>query len=371
MTAALKRQELGTDAAVAALPQDAAMAEAGARPTVIVLNKQELLGEALQRIPAYRALRLAFPEHRIVCLAQGPTAFADAFASVRGLFMDETVPASIRSGNPLVLRRLAQSFGRIDVVIDFRSNLRLVASWFAFYPVARRYIANGAGLTTRKGVRGFAEVRPQSHAERYHRMVEIVAGRRLPFDPGLPVLPEAEALARRLLPDGGRYFGFAGSPKGSFKSWPRERLVPVAAHVRQLGLTPVVLLGKDETSERDWYAANIPGAVIIDLADAGGDPNFLVWVLHAAAGRLAGCLANENGLGHLVASTGVPLVTLAGPTNPIRWRPLTRSWWPVRAQDFGSEKMADIPVAAVEEAVTAMIGSRERGAPGNARKAEA
>lgn len=357
MTAPLKRDMIGPDATPVAPAVGRAVA--AERPTIIILNKQELLGEALQRVPAYRALRFAFPDHRIVCLAQGPSAFATSLAPIRHLFMDDTVPDSIKSGTPMELRRLARNFGPLDIVMDLRSNLRLIASWLAFYPAAPRYVANGSLLTTRKGVRGFAEVRPQSHAERYHRMAEIVAGRRLPFDPGLPVLPEADAIARRLLPDGARYFGFAGIPHTANKAWPRERLAPIAGHVRDLGLTPVVLLGKDESEERDWYAANLPGAIIISLADAGGDAGLLVWILHAAAGRLAGALSSENGLGHLVACTGVPLITLAGPTNPIRWRPLTRFWWPVRAQDFGGDKMADIPVDAVAATVTAMIRSRE------------
>jgi ADP-heptose:LPS heptosyltransferase len=362
MTAALKREVLDAQAAVAAAPAAAVLPEITTQPTVIVLNKQELLGEALQRIPAYRALRYAFPGHRIVCLAQGPTAFTGPLARVRPLFMDDTIPRSLKSGNPIALRRLAQSFGPLDIVIDLRSNLRLVGSWFAFYPVARRYIANGAGLTTRKGTGGVMEMRPPSHAERYHRMVELVARRRLPFDPSLPEMPAAAEVAARLLPPGRRYFGFATGPQASFKAWPRDRLVPVVEHVRALGLTPVVFLGQDESVERDWYAANMPAAIILDLTTANGDGDFLFWILHAAASRLEGCLANENGLGHLVACAGIPLVTLAGPTNPVRWRPLTRSWWPVRAQEFGGDGMADIPVAGVERTISAMIGSRLAGA---------
>jgi ADP-heptose:LPS heptosyltransferase len=362
MTAALKREMLDAQAVAAATPPAAAVSATAMQPTVIVLNKQELLGEALQRIPAYRALRHAFPGHRIVCLAQGPTVFTGPLARVRPLFMDETVPDALSSGNPATLRRLARSFGPLDVVIDLRSNLRLVGSWFAFYPVAPRYIANGPGLTTRKGTGGVMEMRAPSHAERYHRMAELVARRRLPFDPSLPVMPAAAKVVARLLPAGGRYFGFATGPRDSFKAWPRDRLAAVAGHVRALGLTPVVLLGRDESVERDWYAANVPAAIILDLTTADGDADFLFWIIHAAAGRLEGCLANENGLGHLVACAGMPLITLAGPTNPVRWRPLTRSWWPVRAQEFGGEGMSDIPVAAVERTISAMIGSRLAGA---------
>jgi ADP-heptose:LPS heptosyltransferase len=364
MTAPLKLESLDARMATsAAAPTAAIPAEVAPRPTVIVLNKQELLGEALQRIPAYRALRYAFPGHRIVSLSQGPTAFVGPLAPIRPLFMDDSLPDCLTSGNPLTLRRLARTFGPLDVVIDLRSNLRLIGSWLAFYPVAPRYIANGAGLTMRKGTGGVLEMRAPSHAERYHRMVELVARRRLPFDPSLPEMAPAVEAAARVLPPGRRYFGLATGPQESSKVWPRDRLLPVAAHLRALGLTPVILLGRDESVERDWYAANLPDAIILDRTTASDDGDFLFWVLHAAAGRLEGCLANENGLGHLVASAGTPLITLAGPTNPARWRPLTRSWWPLCAQEFGGDKMTDIPVSAVEKAISALVGSRLVGAP--------
>ena len=62
-------------------------------------------------------------------------------------------------------------------------------------------------------------------------------------------------------------------------------------------------------------------------------------------------VATEAGLGHLVATRGIPLVTLAGPTDPVVWRPVTPLWWLVRAQDFGSDRMEAIPVEAVTRAL--------------------
>jgi ADP-heptose:LPS heptosyltransferase len=157
------------------------------------------------------------------------------------------------------------------------------------------------------------------------------------------------------LPQGERYFGIAAGPMTSKKSWPRQGYIALAAQIRALGLRPVFLLGTDEVEQRGWFERNVPGAIVIDLQAARGDAMYLFWLLHACAGRLAGCVANESGLGHLVATRGIPLLTLAGPTNAPRWKPLTSAWWLLRAQDFGSNDVAAIPVEAVEEAIGAMV----------------
>ncbi|HXF90212.1 MAG TPA: glycosyltransferase family 9 protein [Xanthobacteraceae bacterium] len=329
------------------------------RPTVLILNKQELLGEALQRVPAYRALRQAFPEHRIVSLSRYDSQFAKGLAAAAHLFLDDCLTYQPIDDSPARLRGLARSLGPLDVVLDTRSNLHLVGSALALYLAAPRYIANGVGFFLRKGVRLGIEKRPYSHAERYHRMAELAAGRSLPFDGELPVQPKEDAAARKILPDSAAYFGIATGPVGSVKTWPLEGYVKVAAVIQERGLRPVALLGRDEADQRPWFEQNLSDAVIVDAQVARAHDCDLLWLLHAAADRLVGCVANENGLGHLVAARGVPLLTLAGETNARRWKPLTPVWRVIDAADFdASRKISAIPPKAVAKAIAEMAASR-------------
>jgi ADP-heptose:LPS heptosyltransferase len=342
------------------------------RPTVIILNKQELLGEALQRVPAYRALRHAFPDHRIVCISRYDSQFANALSALGRLLLDDCLTYQPIDESPSRLRRLARSLGPLDVVIDTRSNAHLVNSVLALYFVAPRYVANCSGFFIRKGVRLGLEMRGYSHAERYHRIAEMVAGRRLPFDGRIDAQPHEDIHARQILPDGASYFGIATGPIGSFKTWPPEGYLKVAACIRERGLRPVVLLGKDESDQRGWFERNVPDAIVVDQQVARARGCDLLWLLHAAAGRLIGCVANENGLGHLVATRGIPLLTLAGETNARRWKPLTPFWRVINAEDFdASRRIGAIPPEAVANAVAEMIAWRNPTTQASSLRAEA
>jgi heptosyltransferase-2 len=66
--------------------------------------------------------------------------------------------------------------------------------------------------------------------------------------------------------------------------------------------------GEEEQARRDY-----PGAVVLPDVDLG-----------TYAGLLQGAalmVANDTGPGHIAAAVGTPLVSVLGPSDPVRWRP--------------------------------------------------
>lgn len=323
--------------------------------SVVVLQRDEVLGDAMTHLPAYYALRHAYPQHRIVGLFVRDTVLQSSLARLRSMFFDE-----IHAGLPLdsesrELARQLDRLGNVDIVLDFRANRRALYGFAGARGRTRHFLANVTGYALRFGVPGLAERRPAQNIRRYHRMVEIVAGRELPYDYRLPPCAAANERAAALLPAGRRYVGLATSAPGTGKEWPLERFLAVASFAVKLGLCPVFLLGPRESILGERIRAANSEAVVIDVAAAGNDPADLPWLFLAAADRLAAVIAVESGIGHLVATRDIPVLTLAGPTNVRRWRPVTPFWWLVRAQDFGSAKMDAIPVEAVQHALADML----------------
>lgn len=128
-----------------------------------------------------------------------------------------------------------------------------------------------------------------------------------------------------------------------------------------MGVQPVVVLGPGESDWAPRVLEHLPDARLpLQEADAEAlahEP-FLTMAL-AQRCRLA--LANDSGVGHILAASGVPLVTLFGPTNARKFRPYSPRLRLIRAADFGGGEMADIPLEAVESAVLEMLGARSRG----------
>lgn len=326
-----------------------------ARPVLVYLQKGEALGDSIIHIATYRAARLAFPRHRIIHLCTYASVYATpTMAPIAHKVFDEVRTMQPINRGPLPLMRALAGLGPLDVVIEFRSNLNALWSYLASWR-SRQYIANVAGYVLRRGVGHELLMRPDSNAARFHRLIEIAAGRRLPLETRFAEMPASVAKATELLPSGPRYLGLVPGPSVSIKSWPLERFVELAEKVSKLDLQPVVLLGMGEASEEAKLRQLLPDAILIGPSSIPNPSENLAWVIHAVAARLTACIAVEGGIGHLVATQSVPLLTLEGPTNAQRWRPVTPHWWLLRARDFGSRRTQAIPVQSVLHSLEEML----------------
>jgi heptosyltransferase-3 len=105
----------------------------------------------------------------------------------------------------------------------------------------------------------------------------------------------------------------AGSPA---KKWPVDSFVELAKRLKQSGRSVRFVVG--EVEQDRWSAAEIgrletaarvqPTATLVELAD----------VLSTAAVFVG----NDSGPGHLAGILGTPTVSIFGPTDPARWKPL-------------------------------------------------
>ena len=342
---------------------------ADTRPVILIAQRSEALGDAILRIPAYRAIRCAFPSHRVVSVYRGRTVFSTVFASLRPLFMDEILEFQGKNGRGHV-GAAARSIGNVDAILDFHSSLQALVNYVASVGSAPRYVANVVGLALRRGVPWGLEPRPLRNSHRYHRLVELVAGRMLPFDARLPILPRADVQIDALLPRGQRYLGIVpGGPGGKY--WPLDRHISLATHIRRMGFRPVYMLGPfpGELSQREALRQASPDAIFIDLDTAGGDAHYLPWLFHAAAARFTACVGVDGGICHLVATQDIPVATITGPIGARFWDPVTQQFWNVDARRFGSRSMDAIPVDAVADVIMEMlIWSNRREAQGLNRR---
>jgi ADP-heptose:LPS heptosyltransferase len=134
----------------------------------------------------------------------------------------------------------------------------------------------------------------------------------------------------------------SGSPH---KCWPAERFLELARRLAERGPRPRIVLG--EVEAETWPAAQI------EAFAAAGElhrPTDLLGLLDSY--RNAGVfVGNDSGPGHLAGILGIPTVSLFGPTDPARWRPLGP-----RVSVMRKSPLEAVEVEAVYEAVRPPAG---------------
>src|SRR5262249_37290115 len=198
--------------------------------------------------------------------------------------------------------------------------------------------------------------RPNGIAARMLTMIEAATRRAADWKGTFDVSVPAQRLATARLPDGPRYVGLAPGSREVRKNRPLDRYMVLATALADKGYTPACLIGPQA---RAWLAtlregvpqALFPEAEPVDPALGVGRLEFAI----ALGRRLAATVANDSGIGHLMAAIGTPLVSLFGPSDAVRWAPFGERVVIVRAQDHGGEAMEAIPVEPVSDAVESLI----------------
>jgi ADP-heptose:LPS heptosyltransferase len=251
------------------------------------------LGDLLTGIPALRALRDAFPRHRLLLACPAPLAPLAELSGAVDAVLDTAPLAPPDVDRPELAVNL---HGRGP-----QSHRALLARR------PRRLIAFAAAA---EGVAGPAW-RPHEHE--VARWCRLLGESGIAADPArldLPLPPWA--------PPGGLRGVTVVHPgaAGPARRWPPERWGAVAAAERRAG-RDVVVTGS--AAERGLAAVVADAAGLPERAVLAGRTDLrALAALVAHAGRV---LCGDTGVAHLATAFGVPSVVLFGPTPPAEWGP--------------------------------------------------
>jgi ADP-heptose:LPS heptosyltransferase len=269
---------------------------------IIVLRALKL-GDFLTGVPAYRALRRAFPADEIVLAA--PRALAPLVALTNGA-LDRIVDTA-------ELAPLPPELCDPDVGVNLhgsgpQSHRLLLAAR------PRRLIA----FRNEQIPESLAGPRFDEHEHEVARWCGLLDGAGLPSDPReLDLAVPPVSVPRRLR---GATLIHPGASSES-RRWPVERWIAVARAEQRLGRSIVITGGPDEIDRARAVAeaAGVPQTHVF----AGRTSLRELAALVAAAGRV---VCGDTGVAHLASAYRRPSVVLFGPIAPTVWGPPLRPY---------------------------------------------
>jgi ADP-heptose:LPS heptosyltransferase len=323
--------------------------------SILVYVGCDQLGDGLMKLPFVRTLRAAFPDARITWLAgRNTSVYAGSLAPLVVGLLDDVTMEDV--GTFAARCRTARQ--RFDLIIDTQRGIP-TALRLRRIP-HRRIISPCLGFLL-SGVRpGGRNRKSSSLAQQLLDLATLAAGRPVELTPATAPLrlpADVEAEAERLLPAGSTYVGLAPGAGGRHKCWPLESYLKLGRRIAAAGYVPAVILGPDEA---EWISIVRNGLPLarLPLQDASQVSPLLTIALGK---RMAAATTNDSGVGHMLAASDLPLVSLFGPTPPAKFAPVASRLTVIRAQDFGSDHMAAIPVQAVWDAVAELLAKGKNG----------
>jgi len=297
----------------------------------VLLIKPSSLGDVLHAVPVLWAVRRRYPRARISWLVASPFApLIENHPALDEVILFDRAEYGRVGRSPAVTADFIRFVAdlrrrRFDLVIDLQG---LIRSGFLAW-------ASGAAVRIGFGqAREFAwafythripPIRGEAHAvDRNFRVCELLGYEGTAIDLSIPVRPEArESLRAKLaelgLQPGSEYLAVAPGARWETKRWPPEHFAAAidAVHDRVGGRA--VLLGSPAERPLCDRVADLARSRPLNLA---GKTSLTELVAAVDGARVA--LSNDSGTKDVAVALGKPIVTVFGPTNPLRTSPYGR-----------------------------------------------
>jgi ADP-heptose:LPS heptosyltransferase len=307
----------------------------------ILLVRTDRIGDLVLSTPFLRNLRRHFPSAEVTLLG---SAFAPDL--LHGTDLADRISAFDPPGGTETVRRLAAE--AYDLAVDLHYDYTLKTAL-----LSRRVRARcTAGFDI--GGRGALFDLPVPAREPKHFVEETFdILRAMGLDPRPSPLevhlhPQAYAAARDALSRQGVGPGYAVFHPGGYypeQRWPAPRFARLAELIAEVGLAPVFIGGEEDRA----LLSEIVGSMKKRAALICGPG---VGVAAAAIAGSALFIGNNSGPLHIACAMDVPSVSTLGPTDPVRF-------WPVstRARVLRAASLEQLPVEDMLDAAKTVLDS--------------
>jgi len=137
---------------------------------------------------------------------------------------------------------------------------------------------------------------------------------------------QADSYFERYFSNSNRVFAIHPGSGSKKKNWPITKFTEIVEKLRNTGVDLLLVEGEADIGLIDQ----------IERKTGHIFPRVSHLPLPVLAGVLRRCrmlIGNDSGIGHLAGITGIPVISLFGPTDPTIWKPLGRNIEVMRFQD--------------------------------------
>ncbi len=308
---------------------------------ILVYVYEDLLGDALLKLPFVATLRHLFPNAHITwCAGGGHTFYKGVFRPLVAPYLDDIIEVPLGRDWREFFAASPLKNESFDLIIDTQRD---------FIPTLMlKKISHSMFLSRTAGFL-FSTFKPsqtiswKGHlSDRLLNLLSLYTQKKIkPVSYALPDLAPQKKAVLSFFKRRKKYVGFAPGAGNVKKCWPKQNFLKVAKAFEDQGYVPVFILGPAEKNLHRFFREGCPGA-LFPLQENSAllkDPlNTTALGFH-----LDFCLANDAGVGHLMGLSPTHLVSLFGPTSAQKVHPLAKKITLIKAQKFGSDRMEDIP----------------------------
>lgn len=290
------------------------------KPKKILVISIPFLGDVLLATPLFHSLKMAYPDAQLDVLVFSNTAsMLEGNPDINQIITTPNRPTTAESWHTF-----KQLFRRYDLAMAIQTGDRPFFYTLAAAPIRINVVPPKQSKTWWK--RYFVKRWAEFDNDNTHTVLQnlklldlIDVPRHFSLIP--PRLNDYRSLNQRFpfLSEAAPYVVLHPHPQWRYKRWTPEGWIAVGQYLNKLGFR-IVLSGGAAQEEQD-NIASIAKQLPADTVNLAGQVSLAQLAHVIAQAKLF--IGPDTGITHLAAATGIPVIAIYGPTNPVKWSP-----WP-------------------------------------------
>ena len=309
----------------------------------------DFVGDGLIKLPFIRSLRQVFPNAHITWIAgTHRSEFKRSLAPlVKGL-LDEV----IEEANIGFIGVSEAKFGqrlqdlknfifppfkkkKYDLLIDTQTHL---LTTLVVKTIKHNLFVSGCAKFMLSDIRPPKNFKRELNlSQRLVQLTEITLGNKINIPPPpLPLEKKYRDLAKKALPPGQKYIGFAPGAGDTSKCWDLKNFLEVAKYFAKNNKVPVFFLGPNEEHLLYHIKNIVPKSIFPEWGKFRVKNIKGPALVIALSERIKCALANDSGTAHMIDAGGAPIVKVFGRSLPGKYTGLTPKSLNIDSRTFGS-----------------------------------
>ena len=327
---------------------------------ILIYVGLDLLGDALIKIPFLIKLKQIFPNSKITWLAgKGSSTMAGDLRVITDNLIDEVVENGEVGSSVKELFKKIKFTKNFDIIID--TQKRLLTS-LILKKIKTKIFISQTGNFFLSDLWTNRLTKNQSLSEELLELSYLFSEKRdfKTIDLRIPDVYSKKANKFYERKNTNKIAICPGA-SNNWKRWSENYYLEVANFLYQKKFLPVFFLGPNEKELYYFFKEKIPNAAF-PLQSKEVDRINPIYTIAYAKECLLG-ISNDTGCGHLLSITNMPLITLFGETNPVKFSPYNTSNKNIilRADNYGKKRdINQIPIKAVTQSIQEVLKALEK-----------
>jgi len=319
---------------------------------ILVFSNGEKIGDGIIKLPLLNELKRRLPNHHLCWMTdQGETVYTSTLKSISSNYIDkfyEKVNLNYFFSNKISNKyELEKEY--FDIIFDTQKS---VFRTLSLKRIKHKTFISGSASGIFSDIKLDKRIRNEKkyYLEYLYDLLDLILKKEVDSNFKFPINKNIEIFLKKIFSENLNYVGIAPGAGEKNKIWPLNNYIEICRYLESKNYQIVFYLGPNEKGYEKVLKQNFQNAIFLENEELLNSFSNIE-IIMTSTKFLKFAISNDSGVSHMLSTNYCPLVKLFGPKDSKKFTPKLKNLITVSSSEVNSEKIEDISVKRVINAI--------------------